>query len=86
MNAGAVIYMDPQAIHPVINGEWHRLAGVLEPGQEFTTLCGISDTATFLPFSERRTRGSPKQCEGCDVIYRRDNGIPLLHDRLGRRA
>ncbi|ADJ48831.1 hypothetical protein AMES_7006 [Amycolatopsis mediterranei S699] len=77
-----MIYVDPQAVHPVINGEWHRLAGVLRPGQEFTTLCGISDIATFLPLSERRTREVPRQCDSCDVTYRRDHGIPLQQDRL----
>ncbi len=78
----AVIYVDPQAVHPVINGEWHRLAGVLTPGQAFTTLCGISDTATFKPLSERRTRGIPRQCDDCDLTYRRDHGIPLQAERL----
>ena len=81
----AVIYMDPQAVHPVIDGEWHRLTGVLKPGQAFTTLCGLSDTATFLPLDERRTRGSPRQCDRCDVIYRCDHGIPLQQDRIGRK-
>jgi hypothetical protein len=78
----AVIYVDPQAVHPVINGEWHRLEKVLTPGQEFTTLCGISDTAMFMPLSERRTLGIPRQCDNCDVIYRRDHGIPLQKERL----
>lgn len=79
---GAVIYVDPQAVHPVINGEWHRLAEVLEPGQMFTTLCGISDTATFEPLTARRKHGIPRQCDGCDAVYRRDRGIPLRQDRL----
>lgn len=79
---GAVIYMDLQAVRPVINGEWHVLAKGLEPGQAFTTLCGISDTATFEPLTERRKRGIPRQCERCDAIYRRDRGIPLQQDRL----
>lgn len=87
----AVIYVDPQAVHPVINGEWHRLTDVLTPGQAFTTLCGISDTATFKPLSERRTRGSPRQCDRCDVVYRCDQGIPLQKERIsadgaGRQA
>lgn len=81
----AVIYVDPQAVHPVINGEWHRLVEVLQAGQEFTTLCGLSDTATFLPLSERRAHAIPRQCDRCDVIYRRDRGIPLQQDRLGGR-
>ncbi|WP_284745941.1 hypothetical protein [Amycolatopsis sp. RTGN1] len=81
----AAIYVDPQAVHPVIDGEWHRLTGVLKPGQAFTTLCGLSDTATFLPLSERRTLGIPRQCDRCDVIYRRDHGIPLQQDRIGKK-
>lgn len=84
--AGAVIYIDPQAVRPVINGEWHRLAGLLEPGQTLKTLCGLAATATFMPLSERRARGSPRQCETCDVVYRQDHGIPLQQDRLGRRT
>ncbi len=78
----AVIYVDPQSVHPVINDEWHRLNGVVGPDQTFTTLCGITDTATFLPLSERRTCGVPQQCDSCDVIYRRGRGIPLRQDRL----
>lgn len=79
---GAVIYVDPQAVRPVINGEWHLLAKGLEPGQAFTTLCGISDTATFEPLSERRKSGIPRQCDDCDAAYRRAGGIPLQQDRL----
>ncbi|MEU8637682.1 hypothetical protein AB0C38_36350 [Amycolatopsis sp. NPDC048633] len=78
----AVIYVDLQAVHPVIDGEWHRLIEVLTPGQAFTTLCGISDTATFVPLSERRARGAPRQCDRCDVIHRRKQGIPLQQDRV----
>ena len=81
----AVIYLDAQAMHPVIGGEWHRLTGAPEPGQAITTLCGISETATFLPLGERRSRGIPRQCDHCDAIYRRDHGIPPRQDRIGRR-
>lgn len=37
----AVIYIDPLAIHPVIDGEWHRtrLAEIPQPGQAITMLC-----------------------------------------------
>jgi hypothetical protein len=80
----AVIYVDAQAVHLVINGEWHRLAGALEPEQAITTLCGIADTATFMPLSERRSHTIPRQCDHCDAIYRRDHGIPPRQDRLGR--
>ena len=80
----AVIYVDSHAVHPVIDGRWHRLAGTLESGQAFTTLCGITDTAKFMPLSERRTHGIPRQCDDCDARYRRDHGIPLQQDRVRR--
>lgn len=86
----ALIYLDQQTVHPIINGEWHRFAGALEPADVITTLCGISDTPMFMPLSERRSHGIPRQCDVCDVcdaIYRRDHDIPLRKDRLnGRRA
>ena len=83
----ALIYLDTQTVHPVINGEWQRLAGALEPAEAITTLCGISDTPMFMPLSERRSRCIPRQCDVCDTIYRRGQGIPLRRDRLnGRRA
>jgi hypothetical protein len=83
----ALIYLDLHTVHPVINGVWHRLAGALEPAEAITTLCGISDTPMFMPLSERRSHGIPRQCDGCDTIYRRGHGIPLRRDRLhGRRA
>lgn len=82
----AEIYMDTQALRPVINGEWHQLTDVLEPGLTFTTLCGISGTATFKPLSERRKHGIPRQCARCDAVCRRDRGIPLQQDRLEDRT
>ncbi|MEU4524761.1 hypothetical protein AB0F52_39330 [Amycolatopsis sp. NPDC024027] len=83
----ALIYLDAETVHPVINGEWHRLAGALEAVEAITTLCGISDTPMFMPLSERRSHGIPRQCDVCDTIYRRGHGIPLRRDRLnGRRA
>jgi len=81
----AVIYLDVQTVHPVINGEWHRLAGALEPGKAISTLCGITETATFMPLSERRSHGIPRQCDRCDGIHRRAHGIPPQRDRVGRR-
>ncbi len=83
----ALIYLDTQTVHPVINGKWHRLAGALEPAEAITTLCGITDTPMFMPLSERRSHGIPRQCDECDTIYRRGHGIPSRRDRLsGRRA
>ncbi|WP_020646600.1 zinc finger protein [Amycolatopsis balhimycina] len=82
----ALIYLDAQTVHPVIDGEWHRLAGALEAAEVITTLCGITDTPVFMPLSERRNHGIPRQCDACDTIYRRRQGIPSRRDRLsGRR-
>ncbi|RSM36051.1 hypothetical protein DMA12_41910 [Amycolatopsis balhimycina DSM 5908] len=81
-----MIYLDAQTVHPVIDGEWHRLAGALEAAEVITTLCGITDTPVFMPLSERRNHGIPRQCDACDTIYRRRQGIPSRRDRLsGRR-
>jgi hypothetical protein len=83
----AAIYIDPLAIHPVIDGEWHRtrLREIPVPGQVITMLCGASGAAVFELASERRRRQIPRQCERCDAIYRREQGIPPRQDRIGRR-
>ncbi|WP_410597068.1 zinc finger protein [Amycolatopsis sp. lyj-23] len=82
----ALIYLDMQTVRPVIDGEWHRLAGALEPAEAITTLCGVTDTPVFMPLNERRSQRIPRQCDACDTIYRRSHGIPSRPDRLrGRR-
>lgn len=80
----AVIYIDPQAIHPVVDGVWHRtrLLRFPEPGQGITMLCGVTASATFEPLSQRRTHGIPTECPDCDQIYRREHHIPQAQDRL----
>lgn len=83
----AAIYIDPLAIHPVIDGEWHRtrLTEIPAPGQVITMLCGASGAAVFELSDERCRRQIPRQCERCDAIYRRERGIPPRQDRIGRR-
>jgi hypothetical protein len=83
----AVIYLDPLALQPVIDGEWHRtrLTDVPEPGQAVKTLCGASRPVTYKPLGQRRSRCIPRQCVSCDAIFRREQGIPLQEDRIGRR-
>jgi hypothetical protein len=83
----AVIYIDPLAIHPVIDGELHRTqrAEIPQPGQAITMLCGASGIAAFQPLSQRRQRQIPRQCPRCDAICRREQGIPPQQDRLGHR-
>lgn len=73
----AVIHVDPEAIHPVVDGEWHRarLTGIPKPGQGITMLCGLAETAEFRPLADRRAHGVPRQCPHCDAIYRRERGM-----------
>jgi hypothetical protein len=82
----AVIYIDPAAIQPVIDGEGHRtrLTGIPGPGQNVTMLCGLTAAATFEPLDRRHTHGAPTQCAHCDLRYRREHGIPPQQDRLRR--
>jgi len=80
----ATIYLDPAAIHPVVDGEWHRtrLTDIPKPGQGVTMLCGVTAAAAFEPLEQRRARGVPRQCAHCDLMYRREQGIPLQQDRI----
>lgn len=82
----AAIYIDLLAIQPVIDGEWHRtrLTEIPAPGQVITMLCGASGAAVFQPADERRRHRIPRQCDRCDAIYRREQGIPPRQDRIGR--
>jgi hypothetical protein len=82
----AVIYIDPLMIHPVLEGVWHHahLAEIPDPGEAITMLCGATGVASFLPLSQRRHRATPRQCDRCDAIVRRQRGIPLQHKRIGR--
>lgn len=78
----AAIYIDPLTILPVIEGEWHRtdLTKIPAPGQVITMRCGASGAAAFELSDERRRRQIPRQCERCDAIYRREQGIPCRQD------
>lgn len=72
----AVIYVDLEAVLPVIDGEWHRvdLGRVPMPGEELTMLCGITATAEFENLVRRRDH-PPRQCWNCDKVYRIRKGI-----------
>jgi len=82
----AVIYLDTEALHPVIDGEWHRtrLTGIPKPGQGITMLCGETASAAFEPLEQRRAHGVPTSCPRCDAIHRRERGIPQQHTRQSR--
>ncbi len=73
----AVIHIDPDAIHPVIDGLWHRtrLGGIPEPGEPLLMLCGTQGVAVFDVLAKRRSAASRIQFPRCEVIYRREHGI-----------
>ncbi|WP_370963543.1 hypothetical protein [Amycolatopsis sp. cg9] len=79
----AVIYIDPEGIHPIVDGEWHRarLTGIPQAGQSVMMLCGVTASATFRPLDQRRDHGVPTACSRCDSIHRRERGIPQQHTR-----
>ncbi|MGW4485133.1 hypothetical protein ACWEOE_15000 [Amycolatopsis sp. NPDC004368] len=83
----ALIYIDPQAIHPVVDGEWHRtrLTGVPEPGQGITMLCGVTGSAAFEPLNQRTAHGIPKTCFYCEAAFMREHGMPVSPDHPGLR-
>jgi len=79
----AVIYLDPAAIQPVLDGKWHRLRSdrVPQTGDSITMLCGASGATEFRPSSERRSQRINQQCEACDEILRKKKGIPSRQHR-----
>jgi hypothetical protein len=75
----ALIYIDPETIQPVIDGEWHRarLNVIPEPGQQITMLCGKTGAAAFEPVAHRRDHGAPKTCFECEAAFMREQGMPV---------
>ncbi|WP_328616335.1 hypothetical protein OHS18_06735 [Amycolatopsis sp. NBC_00355] len=71
----AVIHIDPDAIHPVIDGLWHRtwVRGIPVPGEPLSMMCGAEAVVTFAALSERRARGGPTP-------------VPALRGRLPART
>jgi len=80
----ALIYVDTEAIHPVVDGEWHRadLCRVPMPGEEITMLCGVAAVAEFEDLVRRRDH-PPRQCWHCDLVYRRRRGIAVPPEHPG---
>ena len=75
----ALIYLNLDHLHPVINGVWHhaRFVAVPAPGDAITTLCGETAVAVFEPTTRRGAHGPPLQCPFCDVAYRRACGLAI---------
>jgi hypothetical protein len=73
----ALIYIDLDHVHPVIDGVWHmvNLAQMPIPGQALTMLCGRAEAAEYTTKDEIRQRsGSLRMCLGCDAVYRARRG------------
>ena len=75
------------AVHPVSGGRWHRvdrLQRLPKPGELLTMMCGVTEEAEFVDKDEQAT---PQTCWLCDLVYRRQQGVPILpdHPALGGR-
>ncbi|GAA4533897.1 zinc finger protein [Amycolatopsis samaneae] len=83
----ALIYLNLDAVHPVVDGRWHRarLTSVPLPGEKITMLCGVTADAEFERPREHAARGAPTQCWDCDLVYRREHGIDILPQHPGIR-
>ncbi|WP_051166335.1 zinc finger protein [Amycolatopsis orientalis] len=81
----ALIFIDLDHVHPVIEGVWHRSAldSVPDPGDDVTMLCGLTAPAGFRPRDTRAPNGALLTCVYCDYQYRRARGIPIRPDHPG---
>ena len=83
------IYLELSSIHPVINGQWHRihLNAVPVPGVTLTMLCGRQAVASYESRKSRNQHGISTQCARCDYEFRRRMGwaIPPGHPGAPRR-
>ncbi|RSM47833.1 hypothetical protein DMA12_07635 [Amycolatopsis balhimycina DSM 5908] len=69
----ALIYIDLEHVHPVIDGVWHQidLLRMPLPGQALTMLCGRAAAAEYATKDEvRQCNGSLRMCPDCDAVYR----------------
>lgn len=74
----ALIYVDLDLVHPVVNGEWHRarFQNMPQSGQPITMLCGLVAAAEYERSDNRLRDRPPTCCWSCDDEYRRQRGIP----------
>lgn len=85
----ALIYIDLEHVHPVIDGVWHQidLLQMPLPGQALTMLCGRTAAAEYTTKDAVRQRGgSLRMCPRCDAIHRSRRGwVPSPRPRPHRR-
>jgi hypothetical protein len=76
----AHIKVDLDRVHPVFDGRWHRvvhLTRLPQQGDPITMMCGRVEIAEYVGNDAQ----TPAQtCWGCDLEYRRQQGIPVLPD------
>lgn len=79
----AAIYLDPVLVHPVIDGEWHRLESPVMPrsGQTAVMLCGVTAVVDYEPLEHRSRDRPPTCCWDCDAAYRRQRHIPAARGK-----
>ena len=76
----ARVFVDLNRVYPVFDGCWHRvnLSRMPQPGEEITTFCGRREAVEYGESSERS--GPILTCWGCDLAYRRQQGVEVLPD------
>jgi hypothetical protein len=80
------IMIDLDRVHPVSGNRWHRamrLRQLPQPGELITTLCGKTEEAEYAASTEQTL--VVETCWLCDLVYRRQHGIPVLPDHPGLR-
>jgi hypothetical protein len=81
MNAWIMIDLD--RIHPVSDGQWHRVARLPrlpQPGEQITMLCGQVEEAEYM---NAGNQAPAETCWRCDLAYRRQEGIAIRPDHPG---
>jgi hypothetical protein len=72
----ALITVDLEHVHPVIDGRWHhaQLESLPQTGDMLTTLCGITEPVQYRATQDQVM--TVHTCWDCDAIYRQLNGMP----------
>jgi hypothetical protein len=79
----AQIMVDLNRVHPVSGGRWHRvgcLTRLPQPGEPITMMCGQTEVAEYVSTAAQIPA---ETCWGCDLAYRRQQGIPIRPDHPG---
>ncbi|MEC3982428.1 hypothetical protein [Amycolatopsis sp. H20-H5] len=79
----ALIMVDLERVHPVIEGRWHqaRFERLPEPGEPVRTLCGLVEAAEYCAVTSRSP--SLERCWVCDLAHRRLHGMDVLPTHPG---